>query len=412
MNKKLLTKIILSSVAIGSLSLVSAMFQINSNVPLPLMSIAQAKVQTYTGVGECIMSEFETQSIVQQRAASRAIRQATEQAGVYLQTYSRSINGNLSNEEISAIASNSYQVVGEVKYERIIQQVTDESTAIVWKATVKVNVDDAEVRSWLNRDAQNQANIVNQNNTAQQAAAENDRQVEDLRKRARNATTDEERARIRTEYEQADNEFLANQKFEEGNQLYYQQNYNGAIAKYNEVLQLNPNYAEAYYNRGCAYDDLDNNTAAISDYTKAIELYPNYFEAYNNRGLAYYNMGNRNAAIIDYNKAIAINPNDEIAYYNRGLAYQNIRNYNAAIADYTKAIALNPNYLAAHNNRAIVYTLSGKFEEAIKDATKTIELHPDKGKAYYLRGIIYQEMGDNMKAQADFAKARELGYNG
>ena len=109
MSKKLLTKIILSSIAIGSLSLVSAMFQINSNVPLPLMSIAQAKVQTYTGVGECIMGEFETQNVVQQRAVSRAIRKATEQAGVYLQTYSQSINANLTTDEISAIASNSYR---------------------------------------------------------------------------------------------------------------------------------------------------------------------------------------------------------------------------------------------------------------------------------------------------------------
>ena len=31
---------------------------------------------------------------------------------------------------------------------------------------------------------------------------------------------------------------------------------------------------------------------------------------------------------------------------------------------------------------------------------------------YKLRGLIYQKIGDNARAQADFAKARALGYNG
>ncbi|MBR1396339.1 MAG: tetratricopeptide repeat protein, partial [Selenomonadaceae bacterium] len=255
---RIVKQAIIMSVMCGGLIMVPAFYSPNINLAMPLISVAHAEVRMYTGVGEDYSNQYESQEIAKQRAYQNAIKNATEQAGVYLQTYAQSINGNLSNDEISAIMSNSYEVVGDVKYDKTLNQLSNTVTIIVWKATVKVNIDNAEVRAWLNRDAQIRANIVNQNNAAVQAAAENDRKIKDLRKRAETATTDSERTAIQAEYEQADNEFLLNQKFKEGNQLYYQQNYSGAIAKYTEILQINPNYANVYYNCGNVYADLKN----------------------------------------------------------------------------------------------------------------------------------------------------------
>ncbi|MBR1397289.1 MAG: hypothetical protein IJ563_07130, partial [Selenomonadaceae bacterium] len=228
-NKRL-RAMILSSVMCGGLMLMPTICPagIVNGLHLPMVSVAQAKVATYTGVGKYITSDFENQQIARQRAIDRAIRNAKDKAGVYLQTYSHSINANLSNDEISAITSNALEVLETECLPVPFEQ--DGEAGLMYRATVKVNVDDAEVRAWLNRDAQNRTTIVNQNNTVQQAAEANDQKVEDLRKRAQNANTDEERARIRAEYERVDNEFRANQLLEEGNQLYYQGDYNGAIA--------------------------------------------------------------------------------------------------------------------------------------------------------------------------------------
>jgi tetratricopeptide (TPR) repeat protein len=50
------------------------------------------------------------------------------------------------------------------------------------------------------------------------------------------------------------------------------QKWENAIAQYDQVLLLNPNFAEAYNNRGYAYYWNGDATRAIADYTQAIQL--------------------------------------------------------------------------------------------------------------------------------------------
>jgi len=48
------------------------------------------------------------------------------------------------------------------------------------------------------------------------------------------------------------------------------------VEDYNKAIELNPKYADAYYNRAIAYKAQSNTKKAIKDYTKAIEINPNY----------------------------------------------------------------------------------------------------------------------------------------
>ena len=60
---------------------------------------------------------------------------------------------------------------------------------------------------------------------------------------------------------------------------------------------------------------------AIADYNKAIDMNPDFADAYDNRGLTFYKQGSFTQAIVDFNKAIEINPNDSEEYNNRGACY-------------------------------------------------------------------------------------------
>ena len=127
---------------------------------------------------------------------------------------------------------------------------------------------------------------------------------------------------------------------EKGVAHYESKEYDQAIAEYSKAIEINPNYADAYYNRGLVYDDLKEYSQAIADYSKAIEINPNYADAYYNRGLIHYNLKEYDQAIADYSQAIEINPNYANAHYNRGLVYDNLEEYEQAILDIEKASEL------------------------------------------------------------------------
>ena len=48
--------------------------------------------------------------------------------------------------------------------------------------------------------------------------------------------------------------------------------YELAIINYSKALEINPNYANAFYNRGFCYANLKKHELAITDYNKAIEI--------------------------------------------------------------------------------------------------------------------------------------------
>ena len=87
---------------------------------------------------------------------------------------------------------------------------------------------------------------------------------------------------------------------------------------------------------------------AIRHYNKVIELNPGYVEAYYNRGEVHLNIKNFPAAIQDFNKSITLDPGNAEVYYSRGRAYLNIEEYSAAIQDFDKSITLDPGNTEVH----------------------------------------------------------------
>ena len=83
-----------------------------------------------------------------------------------------------------------------------------------------------------------------------------------------------------------------------------------------------------------------NYDAAIAKYSDAIDLDPNYARAYAGRGIAYHFKKQYSQAITDYTIAIGLDPQDENTYYNRGLAYESLKQNDLAMADFNKAVSI------------------------------------------------------------------------
>ena len=94
-----------------------------------------------------------------------------------------------------------------------------------------------------------------------------------------------------------------------------------AIEDYDKAIELNPEYAAAYYNRGNRYRDLGQHERAIEDYDSAIELGPELAEAYSNRGITYADLGQHEQAIENYDMILELDSEYESAYYNKACSF-------------------------------------------------------------------------------------------
>ena len=123
----------------------------------------------------------------------------------------------------------------------------------------------------------------------------------------------------------------------QGMSLYGSGDYRRAIEEFSQTIELDPQYAEAYYIRGLSYANLGQYERAIEDYDKAIELEPQFAQAYASRASSYFLLKQDKRAIEDYDEAIKIDPNDGYAHYWRGQAHSQLGNSAQSTKDLAKA---------------------------------------------------------------------------
>ena len=79
--------------------------------------------------------------------------------------------------------------------------------------------------------------------------------------------------------------------------------YEKAIADFDRALDLHPQNADFYSNRGLAKSSLGHYEEAIADFDTALDLNPQHAHAYSNRGLAKSRLGQHEEARVDLQHA-------------------------------------------------------------------------------------------------------------
>ncbi|AYB34232.1 tetratricopeptide repeat protein [Chryseolinea soli] len=148
---------------------------------------------------------------------------------------------------------------------------------------------------------------------------------------------------------------------------------------------------------------------SLLNLNKALDIDPNYAPAYFIRGNIKDNFDDRHGAMKDYNTAIEKNPKFADAFFARGNVKMKLQDYYGAIADFTSAITINENYIEAYFNRGKAKQFLQAYEDAINDCSKIIQINPKNVDAYYMRGILRIEFGDMKNGCLDLSKAGELG---
>jgi tetratricopeptide (TPR) repeat protein len=182
----------------------------------------------------------------------------------------------------------------------------------------------------------------------------------------------------------------ADKYFSLGHECFNKKDYKGAIDDWTQAININPNYAGAYNNRGITRSELGDNQSAIDDFTQAININPNCADAYCNRGNAHSELGDNQSAIDDFTQAININPNCADAYCNRGNAHSELGDKQGAIDDYTQATKIHPNDADGYYNRGGQHLFLGNRQSAIDDYQKAADIYKKEGNETKYRDAISQ----------------------
>ncbi|MEH1944671.1 MAG: tetratricopeptide repeat protein, partial [Nostoc sp.] len=193
--------------------------------------------------------------------------------------------------------------------------------------------------------------------------------------------------------------------FELGNLLFTANEYEPAIASYDQALKFKPDLHEAWNNRGVALKDLGRNEEAIASYDQALKFKPDKDNAWNNRGIALKDLGRNEEAIASYDQALKFKPDLHEAWNNRGIALGKLGRNEEAIASYDQALKFKPDYHEAWYSRGIALFNLGRNEEAIASYDQALKFKPDLHEAWYNRGIALKDLGRNEEAIASYDQA-------
>ncbi|MBD1829976.1 tetratricopeptide repeat protein [Microcoleus vaginatus GB1-A2] len=184
--------------------------------------------------------------------------------------------------------------------------------------------------------------------------------------------------------------------------------YQGAIQEFNQAIQLNPNYGDAYNNRAAARYKLGDNQGTLKDISQFIRINPNYAQGYMSRAILRSKLGDEQGASEDRNKALRVNPSNAKDYVSRAIVRSYLGDKQGAIADLSEALRINPNDSEIYNQRAAFRLELGDKQGALADISEALRINPNNASAYYGRGTVRSLLKDNQGALADYNEALRI----
>jgi tetratricopeptide (TPR) repeat protein len=359
-------------------------------VLLLLPAAASAEIKEIIAEGTYNMGDGETPGVAESRALLNAKRVAIEQAGTYVESYSKVKNLQLTEDEIKVMASGVMEVTIIGKKRTVV----GEGLHFWVKIKALVNSDKMDSMAGKAKDK----SVVEEYRKIQAAYDSSLKDIEVLKKQLVAAKGDQKKE-VERKIVVEEKRFQATEWIEKG------QRATNAFSERNDYLK------------------------AIEAFTSAIALDPTRCDAYTERSIDYQRIGELEKAKEDLDKSLTLPCSNEFqedryfyGYYAIGKSYFDKQKYFDAIDPFTKAEKfyggfgvyqkLDPLYFW----RGVSYLRLRQFDKAIKDLNKALTVDPDNSSGnnqyvYDNRGLALYNYGDKRAGIADFRKACELGLD-
>ena len=166
-----------------------------------------------------------------------------------------------------------------------------------------------------------------------------------------------------------------------------------AMKRYVEVLQGDPENADALYYVAVVACQGGEYAEGAKLARRAISIGPPQARLHNLLGQALYRQGERLEAIKNYDRAIALDPNFADAHGNRANVLADAGFPDEALKSFDRALALKPDSATDCVNRGALLQALGRHQEALASFQKAVASAPDLAEAQVNRGNALKDLG-------------------
>lgn len=167
--------------------------------------------------------------------------------------------------------------------------------------------------------------------------------------------------------------------------------YAKALPFFEKAAEIDPNYAEAWYQAGFCYGILGRHADSLRASKQAARLRPDWAAAYINIGASSFALGQFREAADAYRQALRYDEGNYEAQFALGLTFGKLNKTDEEILAYRRVIALKPDHAGAMEKLGSALFQKRRFAEAAAIYEELRAYKPD-GRTYNALGECYFEL--------------------
>lgn len=200
----------------------------------------------------------------------------------------------------------------------------------------------------------------------------------------------------------------AEKLYSQGLGMLSRDDYARALSFFEKATDVDPNYAEAWYQAGFSYGMLGRHQEALKASRQAARLRPEWSETYANIGASSFALGQYKDAAEAYRQLTKLDSNNADAHYALGLSLNRLNRPDEEILAYKRAVALKPDHANAYEQLGLAYFKQKRFGEAAA-AFEHLKTYKPDAKTYNYLGESYFELNKTQESVDAFNNA--VSYN-
>ncbi len=131
--------------------------------------------------------------------------------------------------------------------------------------------------------------------------------------------------------------------------------FDDAISCFRKSLDINASNLESMNLEAIALSQgLGENSQAIAIFDQILQINPYYYDAFVGKGMALANEGDLSGSLGCFESATQVRPRDPSGWNNKGVVLREMGRYQDALSCFTKAIDIDSNYETARQNREMI----------------------------------------------------------